>query len=136
MAFPESNSSGSLQLHSKIYVLVSISDPLLRLPGSVAPGSRDTETSSELRVLGAFPRGSLPPSHKPTAPDKPQPKQCPEPRSSAALCLLDPPWDRQVLPNLSMVVSLDFPKSLTFRSHYLCTHLQMFVRLRFYLCRS
>lgn len=95
MAFPESNSSGSLQLHSKIYVLVSISDPLLRLPGSVAPGSRDTETSLELRVLGAFPRGSLPPSHKPTAPDKPQPKQCPEPRGLVALCLLDPPWDRQ-----------------------------------------
>jgi len=68
MAFPESNSSGSLQLHGKIYVPVSIRDPPLRLPGSAAPGSRDTETSSEPPVLGAFPRRSLPaviPRHQP-----------------------------------------------------------------------
>lgn len=66
MAFPESKSSGSLQLHSKIYVLVSVVDPPsasqdLRLQAA------ETQISWEPQVMGTFAHGILPPSPHPTA---------------------------------------------------------------------
>lgn len=102
--------------------------------GSTAEGPRICR-SGHLRhrdFLRAFPRGSLPPSTS----DKFQPKQCPEPRGLVALCLLDPPWDCQVLLIPNTAVSMNVPKLLIFHSHHLCTHLQMSVRLHYYLCRS
>lgn len=71
MAFPESKSSGSLQLHSKIYVLVSITDPPLSLPGSAAPGSRDTD------FLGATGHGNLCTWHPPSQPSPRSARRCP-----------------------------------------------------------
>lgn len=102
---------GNLQLHSKIYVLVSIRDAVLRLPRSAALGSWDTGTSSKTQVLEVFPSISLFPSNNPTVPDKghwqPIADIC------LGLCLLDPPFD-QILPTLSVAVSLDFFKIISF----------------------
>lgn len=105
---------GNLQLHSKIYVLVSIRDAVLRLPWSVAPGSWSTGTSSKTQVLEVFPSISLPPSHNSTVPDKTLAHTGPRAEECLGLCLLDSPMDHQILPTLSVVVSLDFFKIINF----------------------
>lgn len=112
--FVNPSSPGNLQLHSKIYVFVSIRDAVLRLPGCAALGSWNTGTSSKTQVLEVFPSITLPPSHNSTVPDKTLAHTGPRVEVCLGLCLLDPPLDHQILPTLSVVVSLDFFKIINF----------------------
>lgn len=116
---------GNPQLHSKIYVLVSIRDAVLRLPGSAVPGSWDTETSSKTQVLEVFPSISLPPSHNPTVPDKPWPIQGPEQTYVWVFASWTLLWTTKYCLSWVWLSTWISPKSLIFLSHHLCAHLHV-----------
>lgn len=126
---------GNLQLHSKIYVLVSIRDAVLRLPGSVAlavgtQGLPPRHKSWKSSQASPFPPAIIPLYQKNPGPYRAQ---------SRSMFGSLPPGPSSGPPTIAYPecgCQLGFLQHHEFSSHTMFVLICTFVTLYFYLCRS